>query len=276
MPRPATIAAQMPEDLLTTRDAAKLLGVGSSSVKRWADQGVLRCVRTAGGHRRIPRSAIAEFLSSGNLTVDLASDRVAAWVERLCAADGGDDVYRALRSEFDEHGVWWPVLDGLGTVLVEVGRRWAVGDISVLDEHIATARLERALVRCADQVVLRPTAPRALLATAPEDDHTLGLSLAELCLREAGYGTTFAGRRAPAADLAALIGDGGFAVVVLSASGYSVDDELLLRFARRIADACAQGGAKLLLGGTGHWPAALDDAARLHSFEQLWAQYAKR
>ena len=38
----------MSDDLLTTADAARLAGVGASSVKRWADSNLLRCVRTAG------------------------------------------------------------------------------------------------------------------------------------------------------------------------------------------------------------------------------------
>lgn len=38
--------------LMTTRQAAARLGVGTTTIKRWADEGVLSCVRTAGGHRR--------------------------------------------------------------------------------------------------------------------------------------------------------------------------------------------------------------------------------
>lgn len=46
------------EELMTTREAAKLLGVGTTTIKRWADEGRLHCVKTAGGHRRYPRSAV--------------------------------------------------------------------------------------------------------------------------------------------------------------------------------------------------------------------------
>jgi len=47
--------------LLTTRQAAKHLGVGTTSIKRWADEGVLRCERTAGGHRRFRLAEIERF-----------------------------------------------------------------------------------------------------------------------------------------------------------------------------------------------------------------------
>ncbi len=38
--------------LLTTREAAELLGVGPTTVKRWCDEGKLPALKTAGGHRR--------------------------------------------------------------------------------------------------------------------------------------------------------------------------------------------------------------------------------
>lgn len=46
----------MSEVLLSTRDAAAYLGVGTTSIKRWADDGALPCVRTVGGHRRFRMS----------------------------------------------------------------------------------------------------------------------------------------------------------------------------------------------------------------------------
>ena len=50
------------DDLLSTREVARLAGVGPSAVKRWAERGSLRCVRTAGGHRRFARAAVETFL----------------------------------------------------------------------------------------------------------------------------------------------------------------------------------------------------------------------
>ena len=52
--------SQMP-NLLSTRQVATLLGVGGSSVKRWADRGLLACVKTVGGHRRFDREAVDAF-----------------------------------------------------------------------------------------------------------------------------------------------------------------------------------------------------------------------
>ncbi len=50
--------------LLTTVDAAAYLGVGTTSIKRWADQQLLPCQKTAGGHRRFSRDALDRFRRS--------------------------------------------------------------------------------------------------------------------------------------------------------------------------------------------------------------------
>jgi excisionase family DNA binding protein len=45
-------------DFISTRDAARLLGVGLTTVQQWVESGALPAWKTAGGHRRIPLTAI--------------------------------------------------------------------------------------------------------------------------------------------------------------------------------------------------------------------------
>jgi hypothetical protein len=59
-----------------------------------------------------------------------------------------------------------------------------------------------------------------VLVCASDDDHTLGLSLAELCLREVGIGPLWLGRRTPVAEL-----------VVVSASSTQTNRKGLTSFA---------------------------------------------
>jgi len=53
---------------LTSTRVAEILGVTASSVKRWADEGLLACERTAGGHRRFQSSEVARFRETGATT----------------------------------------------------------------------------------------------------------------------------------------------------------------------------------------------------------------
>jgi excisionase family DNA binding protein len=57
------------ESSLSPKQLAAVVGVSESSLKRWADQGRLSVVRTAGGHRRIPITEAIRFVREANLPV---------------------------------------------------------------------------------------------------------------------------------------------------------------------------------------------------------------
>ena len=46
---------------LNSEEAAKVLGVNVSSIKRWTDEGKLECIRTVGGHRKFLMNHLANF-----------------------------------------------------------------------------------------------------------------------------------------------------------------------------------------------------------------------
>ena len=50
---------------LTTRQAAAYLHVGTTSIKRWCDDGQLECEKTAGGHRRFSVATLDRFQRKG-------------------------------------------------------------------------------------------------------------------------------------------------------------------------------------------------------------------
>ena len=51
------------DELMTTREAGELLGVAVRTVQLWVESGVLPAWRTAGGHRRISRSAVDKLMN---------------------------------------------------------------------------------------------------------------------------------------------------------------------------------------------------------------------
>ena len=50
-------------DVMTTREAGECLGVAVRTVQLWVEAGVLPAWRTAGGHRRIARSAVEKLVA---------------------------------------------------------------------------------------------------------------------------------------------------------------------------------------------------------------------
>ena len=59
-PRPAPSSASF----LRSAQVAAILQVSPKTVARWAQQGLLPCQRTLGGHRRYPEPAIRELATS--------------------------------------------------------------------------------------------------------------------------------------------------------------------------------------------------------------------
>jgi len=258
-------------DLMSTREFAELAGVGPSAVKRWADAGRLDCVRTAGGHRRFRRAEVERFLRGA--AEGAGNGRADPWIAALLGARGGLGLEPLLLSERSRTGAWHRVAEEAGVALVSLGERWEAGEVSILEEHLASDRLVRALARVGEAIPVGGDAPRALLAVAEAEEHTLGLALAELVLREAGWTTLWAGRSSPTKELAATVQRGGMHLLAVAASETSADALALRRQAEELGRACRVAGVPLLLGGGGPWPERPRHGLRLRAFEPLhrWA-----
>jgi excisionase family DNA binding protein len=253
------------QELLTTAEAARLAGVGASSVKRWADLNLLRCVRTPGGHRRFHRQDLDAFLrEQGELVVGAAVD----WVETLLHG-GTFEIQGALFRARDRLGAWHAVAEELGLALGELGERWQRGEVTVIEEHIASEKLSRGLQRAAETIPSTEGDPRSLLATAEDDEHTLGLSLVELCLRETGWRTVWSGRKTPTKDLVELARSGSFEMLALSASRASTNEKRLAAQAAELGAACRKAGLLLAFGGSGAWPDNPPYGCRIQSLRAL-------
>ncbi|HEX6836056.1 MAG TPA: helix-turn-helix domain-containing protein [Polyangia bacterium] len=249
-------AAPELSELLTSAEAAAELGVSPSTVKRWVDEGELEAERTVGGHRRIARAALEAFRArlAATATTTGPADQL---VDLLCGDAPPQRIEARLLELRAEAGSALGLAERVAEALRVLGERWACGVLSVVEEHLASERLARALARLVEWMPLAAGAPRALLATAEGEEHTLGLSLVELLLREAGWQALWAGRLTPVAELVKTIGDpmNRVRLVALSASVASRDARALAVEERVVGAACAEARATLLVGGAGAWPA---------------------
>lgn len=262
------------EATLTTTEAAEVAAVTPSTIKRWADRGLLPFSRTAGGHRRFERFAVEQLLRRQPASPADGDPASAAWVR--CLVDGRrHEVDGRLLEARSRLGSWWRVADELGTALTEMGRQWECGRLTIAEEHVASDALARALTRIGDALPLRLDGPKCLLACAGEDEHTLGLSLAELCLREAGWTPLWLGRRTPLSELVRLVQGGQVELVALSASSLLGDEQALRAIADEVGAACEERGVGLRLGGAGAWPAPPSFGVRVATFAAFHDDLAK-
>ena len=253
---------------LTTTDAAALAGVAASTIKRWAEQGVLPFSRTAGGHRRFERVAVERLVREQAQPGAAAATGLDAWVR--CLVEGRRyEAEAMLLSARARLGRWSAVAEEVAAALHEIGRRWQAGELSIAEEHVASDCLGRALARVGDMLPTPTDGPRCLLACAGDDEHTLGLALVELCLRERGWTPLCLGRRTPASEIVQIVQAGRVQGVALSASAAQQDAPALEALAREVGASCHKAGVELMLGGAGAWPASPRHAHRLTSLTAL-------
>jgi len=136
-----------------------------------------------------------------------AADRLAATSDRLLelllAGDslGVDDL---VEDALDEHGAIAFFDDVLRPALYEVGAKWARGEITVADEHLATALAHRQLAKAYPRLVTHPASsrPPVLLLGVEGELHVFGLRMIADVLEGAGFAVHYAGADVPNAALA--------------------------------------------------------------------------
>jgi excisionase family DNA binding protein len=211
-------------------EVADILGVHYMTVYRYVRQGRLPASRD-GLEWRIGAADLAAFRrrgrstprGAGRTTVDRRSLE-----RRMVAGDGA--------------GAWWLVedhlrngLDGSGVLvrllvpaLHSIGARWADGDLSVIDEHRATAVAQRLVGRLGLQFGWRGKSRGAVaLASPPGDLHVLPVAIVADLLRWRGFDVVELGGNTPA-DVVPVALDGQPRLVAfgVAVSTDGLDDEV--------------------------------------------------
>jgi DNA-binding transcriptional MerR regulator len=145
-------------------------------------------------------------------------------------------------------------------ILRDLGTGWQAGQVSVAQEHFATAIIRGRLAGLA-RGWGQQSGPRALLACPPDERHDLGLLLFGLLLARRGWSISFLGADTPIAAIGSAVAAQRTDVVVLSATDVArldaVADELrelasrvrvVLAGPGAIERVSARSGAELLTG----------------------------
>jgi methanogenic corrinoid protein MtbC1 len=261
----------------STAELAKMWDVSESTIKRWADAGLLRCSKTAGGHRKFDLNAILDFQNRSGLVGK------AAVIERELADTDGDLERLLSASDFDElarrykqaalsgksqaasamlrraylHGV---SLAKIGEAIIrpamfEVGELWRTGKIQVLDEHLATFATLRG-IRELQSVAANSngSGKLAIVGCSEGEFHCVGASLVHCLLEAEGWKVINLGQHTPLISLADAVPRFTPSVICLSLT--MVDHiECVSRDYERLSRVALKHRARVVMGG-----AALEDA----------------
>ncbi len=112
------------------------------------------------------------------------------------------------------------VRDLVMPALSEVGRMWERGEVSVAEEHLATALATRVVARSAGAATLPlgPGRPRILLACLAGEFHDVGIRLLSDVARESGWDAESLGANVPREALVRFVAQRPPAALALSVS----------------------------------------------------------
>jgi DNA-binding transcriptional MerR regulator len=153
-----------------------------------------------------------------------------AWVHWL-ATDRTDLIRQALQQQIMRQGLGAVVNHMVAPLCVLVGQAWMRGDISVYQEHLFTANLQAVLreaiaaVDAAGSGLQR--SPTVLLTTTPNEQHGLGLLMAECHFALESCARYVLGTSTPIADIVQAVRQLQIEVLALSFSAYAGRREVL-------------------------------------------------
>ncbi len=205
--------------IISPRELAEAIGVSESSLKRWADEGVIKVSRTAGGHRRIAVGEAIRFIRATRcplvrpeilglrdaagtaddvLSPESASDRLFAHLR-----DGAARQARALvASSYLSGQSVAQIADGpIQSAMERLGEMWKHDPAGIFIEHRAVDICTQAIHQLRQLVDTQPQNELALGGAASGDPYVLPSLLAATALAADGWRTINLGPDTPVESL---------------------------------------------------------------------------
>ncbi len=253
--------------ILSSKQVAGILGVNESSVKRWADSGMLNCYRTPGGHRKFRREDILSFSRKYEyeLRSDIANEKAKHETSEEINPDTASRVLfnKLLTGTEDEilDYTYSLYMSGTGITdlydnvvskaMAEIGYRWKRKEISIEQEHIATNKLVKALIRLQGKLTAKPgNGLKALCASLEGEFHELPVLMVGNALEYHGWKVIYAGVNLPVKALKSGINEFRPDIVCISSTIIGKKDNYLNAI-KKVYETVIDTGAKLILGGAG-------------------------
>jgi excisionase family DNA binding protein len=203
-----------------SEEAARILNVNVSSIKRWTEDETLECIKTAGGHRKFTMQHLAKFLeehktktSRANL-FPIESETDLEINTRILKADfeflieyvlehsrlcHRDRVLRVFNGLYLAQHPLNEIYDQLVTpALRRNGDLWERGEISIIEEHFSTQTIRDCLIRLQGIIQL----PSEKIGTAfclimSQELHDLAIKMVDHILELKGYQIFYSGQMTP-------------------------------------------------------------------------------
>lgn len=244
-------------DAFTLTEAAERLGVHYMTAYRYVRTGRL-VAEKRGGQWVVDVAELDRFSDPEEQDRTRARVLPSQLEGRLLAGDENGAMQLIEGAMGSGAGAEEIYLDLLAPALAHIGERWAAGEISIADEHIATATSMRVIGRIGPRLAKRGrTRGVVLVAGVSGDHHTLPSALLRDLLRAQGFEVQDLGANTPVEsiiDRAESISD----LIAIGLAATNTDNESSIR--ETVAALAADLDVPVVLGG-----AAIEDEAHGHS-----------
>lgn len=198
-------------------EAAKILGVNVSTIKRWTDEGKLECIKTAGGHRKFMMTNLANYVKNNksdttrvNLfpledEVDLQVSYhivkgdfnfLREYVAGKALTSESEKVQQVLNGLYLSNYPLYEIYDRLVTpVLHKFGELWRNEDLSIIEEHFGSQAIRDSIIRLQGIIkILGQKIGRAVCLNLSLELHDIALKMVANILEVKGYQVYFSGQ----------------------------------------------------------------------------------
>jgi MerR family transcriptional regulator, light-induced transcriptional regulator len=282
-------------EFYNTEEAARILGVNVSTIKRWSTAGKLQCIRTAGGHRKFEMQHLLDFVEKNKdrhvqvSAIKLEGSGIAHLNEWILKADYQNltkfiqaqalkcnklNILDVLKGLILSKKPIYEIYDMLLTpVLHSLGTLWAEGQLSVTEEHFASQTLKDAIIRMQGMMAAADKKRGNVMAMNLSNEmHDIVLKMVDHVLEQRGFKVLYSGQLTPQVYLDNIFSDYAPKRLYIS-STYIENIPVQKKEFDNICSIAAKHSIQVYVGGQGfdsiqyNHPAV---AARLYTFKDIF------
>jgi excisionase family DNA binding protein len=261
----------MPSNMVSTQEVADMLHVTETTIKRWADETILPCVRTPGGHRKFLLTEIVRYAERYGYTIG-GSHPPALTGKQLEQLELGvhtrnyariAGVFREEALQADRDGMlklflylykqqipFTVIVDEVVRPAFEViGAEWEEGRLEVNQEHAASQATMESLILLSSELHRKGPNGLSALCACPEGEfHEIGLRGLAYSLECEGWRVHYIGANTPVETLTSFIQVTRPNLVCLSVTTGRHRGELVEKL-KRLASLVHSYDGKMIFGG---------------------------
>lgn len=255
-------------------EAAKILGVNVSSIKRWTEEGKLECIKTAGGHRKFNIAHLTKFLKENKKQTSRVNlfpienetdikishqvlkgdmETLQTLVLEQAFACNRERVLHILNSLYLADHPLYQIYDKLlKPVFYKIGDLWRNEKISILDEHFATQTIRDSMIRLQGIIRLpKEKIGTVFCLTLTDDLHDTALKMIDHLLELRGYKILYSGQMTPYFNFKRLLDEVERPERIYISSSYITNLKTTQEEFDKICAECVKHDIKAFIGGNG-------------------------